>query len=158
VRKTLRVWVVVGVVGCGGAGEAAPALSDRVEEEVATFLGSYLTAVETRDVALLRTLYADDGRFQWIEDGEVRYRSPDDVLAGLTALPIDAAIRTEYDGRGIARVGNSGARVSTRFHPVIGEGPGAFECGGMMTMVLERGPTDWRIVGGHTSSARQDGR
>ena len=125
---------------------------------MATFPESYLLALETRDVALLRTLCAEGGRFQWIEDGEVRCRSPDDVLAGLAALPSDAAIRTEYGDREVAPAGDSGARVSTRFRTVIGEGPGAFEFGGMMTMVLERSPSGWRIVGGHTSSARQNGR
>jgi len=93
-----------------------------------------------------------------MEDGEIRYRSSDDILAGLAALPSDAAIRTEYDGREITPVGNAGARVSTRFRTVIGEGPTAFEFAGMMTMVLENGPTGWRVVGGHTSSARRDGR
>ena len=103
-------------------------------------------------------MYADDGRFEWIEDGEIRYRSSDDVLAGLAAFPSDAAIHTEYTGREIVPVGDAGARVSMAFRTVIGEGPSAFEFGGMMTMVLDKGPTGWRIVGGHTSSARQDGR
>ena len=73
-------------------------------------------------------------------------------------LPSDAAIRTEYEGRTITPVGTVGARVSTRFTTVIGEGPTAFQFGGMITMVLEKGPAGWRIVGGHTSSERQDGR
>ena len=115
-------------------------------------------ALETRDAALIRPLYVDDGRFEWVEDGAIRYRSSDDILVGLAALPSDAAIRTEYEGREITPVGNGGARISTRFRTVIGEGSTAFEFGGMMTMVLEKGPSGWRVVGGHTSSPRQDGR
>jgi len=157
-KKVFTVCVLLGAVGCGGIEEAGQPLSDNIEDEVASFLESYLSALETRDVALLRTLYAEDGRFEWIEDGEMRYRSPDDVLAGLAALPSDAAIRTEYHGRKIAAVGDAGARISMQFRTVIGEGQSAFEFGGMITMVLEKGPTGWRIVGGHTSSARQDGR
>ena len=80
------------------------------------------------------------------------------MLAVLATLPSDAAIRTEYDGREITPVGEAGARISTRFRTVIGEGATAFQFGGMMTMVLEKGPTGWRVVGGHTSSERQDGR
>ena len=157
-RKVFTVGVLLGVLGCGGIEEAGQPLSDTIEDEVASFLESYLLALETRNVDLLQTMYADDGRFEWIEDGEIRYRSPDDVLAALAELPSDASIRTEYDGREITPVGDAGARVSTQFRTVLGEGPSAFEWGGMMTMVLEKGPTGWRIVGGHTSSPRQDGR
>ena len=157
-KKVLTLCVVVGLLGCGGIEDAGQLLVDDMEDEVASFLESYLLALETRDVALLQTLYVDDGRFEWIEDGEIRYRSSDDIVAGLAALPSDDAIRTEIDGREITPVGNAGARISARFRTVIGEGPTAFEYGGMMTMVLEKGPTGWRIVGGHTSSARQDGR
>ena len=156
--KLLTLCVVAGVLGCGGTKDAGHPPAEDMEEEVANFLRSYLSAFETRDVALIQTLYVDDGRFQWIEDGEIRYRSSDDILAGLAALPSDAAIRTELNEREITPVGNAGARISTRFRTVIGEGPTAFEFGGMMTMVLEKGPTGWRIVGGHTSSAGQDGR
>jgi hypothetical protein len=153
----LTLCAAIGFLGCNGTEETHEPLAS-LEDEVANFLDSYLMAFENRDVALLKTLYVDDGRFEWIEDGEVRYRSSEDVLAGLAALPSDAAIRTEYDEREITRVGNAGARISTRFRTVIGEGPTAFEFGGMMTMVLENGPTGWRVVGGHTSSARRDGR
>lgn len=157
-KKVLAVSLVVWALGCGGTAEEGQSTSDDFEEAVAGFLDSYLLAIETRDAALLRTMYVADGRFEWIEDGEIRYRSADDVLAALASLPAEAAIRTDYDGREITPVGDGGASVSTRFRTVIGEGPAAFEFGGMMTMVLEKGPTGWRIVGGHASSARQDGR
>jgi len=78
------------------------------------------------------------------------------VLAGLAALPSDAEIQTEYGGVEVAPVGASGARVAMRFRTVIGQGQSAFEFGGMISMVLEEGPTGWRIVGCHTSSARPD--
>ena len=157
-KKVLAVFFAMGVLGCGGIEKAGRSPSDDFEDAVAGFLDSFLLAIETRDAAVLKAMYVADGRFAWIEDGEIRYRSPDDVLAGLASLPADAAIRTEYDGREITPVGDAGARVSMRFRTVIGEGPSAFAFGGMMTMVLENGPSGWRIVGGHTSSARQDGR
>ncbi|MCH7857752.1 MAG: hypothetical protein IIB37_13440 [Gemmatimonadetes bacterium] len=157
-KKVLAVFFVMGVLVCGGIEETGRSPLDDLEDAVAGFLDSYFLAIETRDAALLQDMYVADGRFEWIEDGEIRYRSLDDVLAALASLPANAAIRTAYDGREITPVGTAGARVSTRFWTVIGEGPSAFEFGGMMTMVLEDGPTGWQIVGGHTSSARQDGR
>ena len=67
-KKVLTLCVVVGLLGCGGIEDAGQLLVDDMEDEVASFLESYLLALETRDVALLQTLYVDDGRFEWIED------------------------------------------------------------------------------------------
>ena len=91
-RNVLLGCIVVGVLGCGHSEEVGQPPSGNIDDEVASFLELYLGALETRDVALLETLYADDGRFEWIEDGQIRYRSPADVLAGLAALPSDASI------------------------------------------------------------------
>lgn len=152
--------MLCGLLGCGGTGTGAPAEldADQTEAEVSAFLDTYLGALETRDAEAVSEQYVTDGRFEWIEDGEIRYRSAADVLAGLESLPADMAIVTEYQDRVITPVGDRGAKLSTRFRTVIGEGPGSFSFGGMMTMVLEHGPTGWRVVSGHTSSPRQDGR
>ena len=157
-KKLIAPYVLVGILSCGGIEDTGQLARDDIENEVASFFESYLLALETRDLAVIHELYVDDGRFEWIEDGEIRYRSSDDIVAGLAALPSDAPIHTEYDRREITPVGKAGARISTRFRTVIGEGPAAFEFGGMMTIVLEKGPSGWRVVGGHTSSLRQDGR
>jgi hypothetical protein len=69
VKKVLTLCVVVGIFGCRGIEDAGQPLMDDMEDEVASFLDSYLLALETRDVALIQTLYVDDGRFEWIEDG-----------------------------------------------------------------------------------------
>ncbi len=57
-KKVLTLCAVVGALGCGGADAGQP-LADDMEDEVASFLASYLLALETRDVDLLRTLYVD---------------------------------------------------------------------------------------------------
>ncbi len=157
-KKTFALGMIVGVLGCGDFEEASQPLVGGIDDEVEAFLESYRLAIETRDTTLLRTFYADDDRFEWIEDGEVRYRSPDDVLAALTALPADAVIHTEYERVEVAQFGDAGASVAMRFQTLMGEGPSAYEFGGMITIVLERGPAGWQIVGGHTSTPRPDWR
>ena len=157
-KKIFAVGILLGILGCGDIDEASQPPSEGVENEVERFLESYRLAVETRDGPLLRTLYVDDGRFEWIEDGAVRYRSPDEVLAALATIPSAAVMRTEYHGVEVAPVGDAGARVTFRFQTVFGEGSSVFEFGGMSSIVLEEGPTGWRIVGGHTSSSRPNGR
>lgn len=80
--------ILICVLACGPAAEPpqsveepSRSLSAGAEEEVGKFLDSYRLAIEARDSPRLRTMYVDDGRFEWIEDGEIRYRSPDEVLA-----------------------------------------------------------------------------
>ena len=157
-KKMFVVFVLCGLAACGGGGERDQETSISLEDEVSSFLEAYQTAIDSRDIDVLRTLYVGDGRFEWVEDGSVRYRSPDDVLAAFSGLPPDAPVQTEYEGRTITSVGDAGATVSMRFHTVVGEGPSAFEFGGMMTMVLEKGQSGWHIISGHTSSPRQGGR
>ena len=153
-QKVLLVVVILALVGCGDSEEPRPLPLNRVEDEVRSFIDAYRLALEARDSTALRTMYASDGRFEWIEDGEVQYHSPDDVLSGLAALSAEATVRTEYDRLMIARVGATGARVSTGFRTQVGEGPSAFEFGGMLSYVLEKGPAGWVIIGGHSSTSR----
>ncbi len=157
-KHWIAVGIALGTVACGDGEETVPppseSVTDVVGAEVETFLDSYRLAMETRDTTRLRAFYVDDGRFEWIEDGEVRYRSPEEIFDALAALPANGMIRTEYLDTQISTFGDAGARVSGGFHTVFGEGDSAFEFGGMMSLVLEEGPTGWQIVGGHTSTAR----
>ena len=155
-KRALAFSVLLGSLGCADVEEASPPLRGRIEGEIGEFLDSYRLAVEIRNDSLLRTLYADDGRFEWIEDGEIRYRSPEEVLAALAGLPSDMVIRTEYQRVGVFPLGDSGARVAMQFRTVMGEGQSAYRFGGMISMALEKGPTGWRIVGGHTSTPRPE--
>lgn len=48
------------------------------------FLDHYVATLESRDVAQVRDLFVDDGRFLWFTDGAKSYGSAAEVLAGLT--------------------------------------------------------------------------
>lgn len=141
---------------CSPAANDAPERTDDLAGEVGETLDRYLTAVSERDAAALRELYAEAARFIWIEDGAVRYRSAADVLEGLAAFPPDTPMVTELTELSVVGLGESGAHAWCRFTTTVGEGPGAFSFGGVMSLVLERRGGAWRIVGGHTSSPRAD--
>ena len=126
--------------------------------EVTAFLDSYRAALDGRDTLALPSFYVDDDRFAWLEDGEVRYRSAAQVAASLSALPEGMSVRTAYDETVVRSVGADGATATMQFLTQIGEGPSAFEFGGVISMTLERGPDGWRIVTGHTSTASPQGR
>ncbi len=131
-----------------------PASNDPARE-VLSVLDRYLRAVESRDSAAIRRLYVDDGRFVWIEDGMVRYRSADEVLEGLAAFPAEMPMRTTLARTVVVPVGADGAHAHTEFTTEMGEGAGGFSFGGAMSFLLERGPEGWQIVGGHVSSPRE---
>ncbi len=145
----------VAVTGCGPA-PADPDARSRADPtaEVAALLDRYLSAIEARDTAEIRAVYADDGRFVWIEEGEVRYRSPDGVLVGLASFPRGTAIRTELTGLTVVPLGRSAAHAWAGFTTSVGEGSGAYSFGGAISFLTERIDGSWRIVGGHTSSPR----
>ena len=130
----------------------APAPMPRVTEEVATFLNNYLSAIDSRDAANIRAAYVGDDRFVWIEDGKVRYRQVDEVLASLAMFPAGSAIRTELMDLTVVPISQSAAHAWATFRTSVGEGPSGFSFGGAMSLTLERDGNSWKIVGGHTSS------
>lgn len=145
-------------VGCESTAREGQGTSPGIESEVTAFLESYRSALDRRDGALLATLYVSDGRFEWLEDGSVRYRAAEEIIASLASFPAGMRLVTDYDQTSIRHVGRDGASVTTAFRTTIGEADTAFEFSGVISMSLERGPSGWQIVSGHTSTADPDGR
>jgi ketosteroid isomerase-like protein len=140
--------------GTGSATQPSPEMT----AEVAAFLDAYLSAIDARDADFIRGAYVDDGRFVWIEDGEVRYRGAEEILASLNAFPAGGAIRTELSGLEVVALGGNGAHAWATFTTTVGSGPGSFSFGGAISFVLERAGDSWRLAGGHTSSPGPEAR
>ena len=155
------VWLIAGLAltsaltGCTPREPRASVDVVDLDVSVERSLVGYLEAISSRDSAAIRALYVDDGRFSWIEDGSVRYRSADEVLSGLEAFPVEMAMETTLGEVSVVPVGDSGAYAWAAFETSIGDGPAAFSFGGMLSFVLERRDEGWVIVGGHTSSPRE---
>ena len=147
--------LIVTVSGCSSSSDiAASRTSLNPEQEITAFLGSYAAAFSELDTALVRSLYIDDGRFIWLEDGKVQYHSPDAILEGLAALPPNMRVETDLIEPAITvlsdRLATVQSRFESRFYGPSGEG---FSFGGVLSMVLERSASGWRIVSGHTSTS-----
>jgi len=158
-RKPLDFGALLSLVLTLGAcdppsGEAGVSQADPATE-VEAFLEQYLKASSARDTARLRDFYVDDGRFVWMEDGRVQYRSIEEVFAGLGSLPPDMALHTETTDLSVSVIGLSGAHAWTDFVTTVGDGAQGFQFGGLLSFVLEKRGEGWRIVGGHTSSVRE---
>jgi len=151
-RALALLAVVSGMLGgCASPqGGSAPELTG--VSGVAAFLDGYLRAIEGRDEVSIRNSYDASGRFAWLEDGKLRYRSVDEVLAGLRSIPAGTPIRTTLTNLVVVPLGGNGAHARASFATTIGTGPTAFSFGGAITFALERQHGTWRIVVGHTSS------
>ena len=149
VKSIVTLCAAVLLVACA---PLHPAPGPALRAEVDAFLSNYLAAIGSRDAARIRAAYVADDRFVWMEDGRVRYRKVDDVLASLAMFPAGSAIRTELKDLAVVPVGPSGAHAWASFRTSIGEGPSGFAFGGAISFTLERHGTSWKIVGGHASS------
>jgi len=154
IRGVVTALVLWGTACGGEAGSGAPdggAAAGASAPEVAAFLLRHLEALEARDSAQLRQMYAPT--FVWLEDGAVRYRRVEEVLAGLESLPAETGLRTVIGEVEALPAGPGAVHAWTPFATTLGEGPEAFTFSGVLSYVLERRPTGgWIIVGGHTST------
>lgn len=145
----------------GGEGEAeagaglSQASADSTAARVGAFLLRYVEATAEGDEDALRAMFAADDRFVWIEDGAVRYRSPDDVLQGLSAFPPESPVRTVLGEVDVAVLAGGAVHAWTPFSTTVGEEGNAFTFHGMLSFSLEPDGDSWRIVGGHTSTERE---
>ena len=155
-RAGLTVAVALAVAGCGPRSVTPhQAPTDDPSEAVSALVEGYLQAIAARDTAEIRRSYVNDDRFVWIEDGQVRYRNVDQVIAGFASIPAASPIRTELTDLTIVWLGSSGAHAWATFKTSIGTGPRAFSFGGAISILAEHVDGTWKIVGGHTSSPRQ---
>jgi hypothetical protein len=153
-RKTIPMFAafVVILAGCAAPQQRAPEPAAVDTSTVSAFLTEYIKAVEARDENAIRDAYATSDRFAWLEDGKVRYRSADEVLAGLRSIPAATPIRTTLTDLVVVPVGVNAAHARATFTTTIGAPPSAFTIGGAITFVLESHTGTWKIVAGHTSS------
>jgi ketosteroid isomerase-like protein len=127
----------------------------RVTSEVSDFLASYGELIEGGDSEAIRGLYVGDERFAWFTDGEQRYASADDVLAGLAALD-GMQLSTEVSEVEVLALTPDLAHARTTFHTKILQGGAVvFEFGGVTTWLVEQSADgEWRALSGHVSTPK----
>ena len=128
----------------------------RVESEASDFLASYLEVIGGDDPEAIRGLYVDDERFAWFTDGEKRYTSADDVLAGLAGME-GKTLSTDVSEVEVVPLTPELAHARTVFHTEINQGGAlVFEYEGVITWLLEEAEGgEWRVLTGHTSTPKE---
>lgn len=149
--------LLTALAACATTARTAQPLSDvhatAIRDSVQQTLDLFRRYSRTRQWDSLVTLYADDPRFRWIENGAVRYRSPSDIQVGLAALPPNTSIESTYRDTEITPIAPGIASVTTLFQTRFVSPPAPpFEFGGAITMMLIHRPDGWRILSGHSSA------
>lgn len=126
-----------------------------ITDSVGVVLEAYRQYAAVGNWDALLGLYEDGPAFRWIEDGEVAYDSVADIRAAIADLPSGTRIVTSHGDVRIVPVAPGVAWVSLRFESMFLEPTGTgFQVNGTSTMLFRHGPDGWRIVGGHSSTAR----
>lgn len=160
----VRKWMVLGgTLLCGScAVERAedPVPGDVAVEEAAVrqTIDRYLLAISRRDSTAISAVLPSDGVVTWIENGAVRYRSRDALLAGLASLPPGAVIDTRFDSVHVDLLGDSAAHAWGGFETSVTVGEGGYSYGGALSFIMRKDADSWHLVGGHASSPSGDGR
>ena len=164
--KTLRSFAQVAAVtfaivtalafGCQKRSSKQPASNTaHVQRDVQSLLDRWVHAFAARDVDAVRSVLAGDDRFVWLEDGEPRYQSADDVVRALASFPPNMTFSHTLGNARIVPISDDAAwaqlaattqikledRVVSNFNSVV-------------LMVVQREQSGWRIIAAHTSTSK----
>ncbi len=158
-RGTVSLFAIV-VVGVALFDRAhrgdPPKQTADIEQEIRAFLGQWNDAIARGDAERVRAAYTDDNWLGWFEDGELRYHTPDDILAALAQFPPATKINTTISDVRAHTLGDRRAHASARFRTRLDFPDGEFAFEGVFTAILERTDNRWRFLGGHTSTRRPE--
>jgi len=143
------------VVAACGPSSLSDGHATAIEDSVRTMLDDFMEVARANDWDSVVTFYADDPRFQIVEDGVVRYRSRDEVHSALASMGSGMKVSTDYDETAIEALAPGTATLTTRFESSITDTSGwGFAFGGIVTWTLVNTESGWKILQGHTSTAR----
>ena len=152
----LAMWIAIPSSSVPAPHDLTDAERARVTSEATDFLASYLEVIEGGDTDAIRALFVEDERFAWFTDGEKRYASVDDLLAGLASMK-GMTFSTEVSEVEVVPLAPDLAHARTAFQTKLSQGGAVvFEYGGVITWVLEDvKDSGWRVLTGHTSTPKE---
>ncbi len=123
--------------------------------EARAAFAKYSDVLNAADWPAVLSFYADDPRFEWIEDGEVRYASKDAIAPAFEAMVgTGSKIRYKAEPPRIAVLAPNVVNLRTKFETTIIDKEGKpFTFGGMITIDMIKTKDGWKFLRGHTSSS-----
>ncbi len=129
---------------------------EAVSSDVLATLSEYASAANSGDLDAALDYYIQDSRFRWAEDGAVQYSSFADLEAAIRRFADFGKISTEYVDPFVNALTRDHAQLFTSYKTTVGDtDAGGFSYSGLVTMNLVRTETGWKILAGHTSTARE---
>ncbi len=133
-----------------------PALDpDQVAAEVRSALEAYGSAINSGDLEVAASYYADDPRFIWVEDGLVAYESAAEAAESLAQVSQYGTVQVDFSQLRVDALSNDVATVFTTHTTTVGEGDASFAFSGALTITMMRIDGGWKFVSGHSSSPQQ---
>lgn len=144
------------VHGCARREEqAASANAAEIDREVQSLLDRWTQAFEARDLDGVRSVLADDDHFVWLEDGEPRYRSADEIVRAYVGFPKELSFSHTLRDIRIVPISNDAAwahmATSTK---IKHSGRVVSEFTGVVLMITRKNATGWRIHAAHSSTSK----
>lgn len=138
-------------------GEKQPPIANAadIDRDVESLLDRWKRAFEARDLDGVRSVLADDDRFVWLEDGEPRYRSADDIVRAYASFPKELSFTHTLRDIRIVPISNDAAwahlATSTKIEH---SGRVVSEFTGIVLMITRRDATGWKIHAAHSSTSK----
>ena len=136
--------------------QEAPFDPEAVSSDVLAMLNEYASVANSGDLDEALDFYVQDSRFRWAEDGAIRYSSYADLETAIRSFADYGDFSTEYSNPFVNALTWDHAQLFTTFKTTV-DAPdaGGFSYSGLVTMNLVRTETGWKILAGHTSTARE---
>lgn len=128
-----------------------------IEDSVRAMLQTYRETVNAGDWEGVTAYYGDDERFHWIEDGEVRYRTKEEVSQALASVGgFFTSVELTVNETRVTPLAPGIAHVATLFEQELVPAEGdPVRFSGALTLLALSTPDGWKLVAGHTSSLRE---
>lgn len=148
--------LVIFTTGCEHCRSRHSAVNtEHVERDIRALLDRWVQSFESRDEIAIRSVLADDERFVWLEDGEARYQSVNDVAAALASFPPGLQLSHELTSVRIVPMSDSAAWAQLGTTTEIRQGEQVLsEFTGAVLMLVQRDNGEWRIIAAHTSTTK----
>ncbi len=136
--------------------EHAAAVADSVRQA----LGEYVDHVNARRWDSAVSYYANDPRFQWLEDGRVAYSSAEEIKTAIQSLEaMFPSSEMKLSDTQVIPLAPGVAAVTTQFQQTLTDTAGStFSFGGAISLIAVHTDSGWKILTGHTSTARTRGQ
>lgn len=123
-----------------------------IRDSVTAALAEFRTLSNAAEWDRVLPFYSASPDFRFFENGELQYRSAEDVRSALASLPPGMRIETTYSEVEVLPVRPGLATVSATFESTATVSGGGFSYGGMVTMLWGHESGGWRILSGHSSA------